>query len=56
MGMSVDMGLGSGFGSMNGDSGMPSFNNNNSGMMGMTTGFDNGMGLGSGSDSWMWKA
>jgi hypothetical protein len=51
MGMSVDMGLGSGFGSaMNGDSGMASFNNNNSGMMGMTTGFD------AGSDSWMWKA
>ena len=48
--MSVDMGLGSGFGSaMNGDSGM-SFHDNNSGMMGMNTGFDNG------SDSWMWKA
>lgn len=47
------MGLGSGFGSsMNGDSGM-AYNDNNSGMMGMSTGFDNGNGMGS--DAWIWK-
>jgi len=52
MGMSVDMGLGSGFGSaMNGDSGMAF--NHNSGMMGMTTGFDNVNGMGI--DAWLWK-
>jgi len=35
-----------------------SYNDNNSGMLGMTTGFDNanGMGIGVGSDVWMWKS
>ena len=56
--MSVDMGLGSGFGStLNGDSGL-AYNDNNSGMMDMmNAGFDNsnGMGMGAGSDVWIWK-
>ena len=34
------------------------YNDNNSGMLGMTTGFDSGhgMSIGVGSDAWMWKS